>query len=225
MKVEFTARQVKLTKSMQNHADEALERIGRILGKTASAEIILFAERREHVAEIRLKLRQQTLVATGRDEAPMGALRKALVHIEQQARKSHERQRDKKRLPKEETAMATPPVSRQKTRPSFGPSPDNFEDTLQLESHDGHVQPATKPRKSKLKTEIPVHSFPQRKKTVEPHILHASDAVVLRPMSIEQAVKEAEFQDRDLLIFRTPDNQQYVLHRRRNGQMELVEMP
>ena len=44
-------------------------------------------------------------------------------------------------------------------------------------------------------------------------------------MTIEQAVKEAEFQDRDLLIFRTADNQQYVLHRRRNGQMELVEMP
>jgi putative sigma-54 modulation protein len=221
MKVEYTARQVKLTKSMQNHADEALERIGRILGKTARAEVTLFVERREHVAEIRLKLRQQTLVATGRDEAPMGALRKALVHIEQQARKNHERQRDKKRLPKEETAMVTPPVSRQKTRPSF----EITDDTLLLESHNGYVQEATKPRKRKIKAEIPVHSFPQRKKTVEPHILHASDAISLRPMSIEQAVKEAEFQDRDLLIFRTPDNQQYVLHRRRNGQMELVEMP
>ena len=126
MKVEYTARQVKLTKSMQNHTDEALERISRILGKTARAEVTLFVERREHVAEIRLKLRQQTLVATGRDESPMGALRKALVHIEQQARKNHERQRDKKRLPKEETAMATPPVSRQKTRPSFAISDDTF---------------------------------------------------------------------------------------------------
>lgn len=217
MKVEFTARQVKLTKSMQNHADEALERIGRILGKTASAEIILFAERREHVAEIRLKLRQQTLVATGRDEAPMGALRKALVHIEQQARKSHERQRDKKRLPKEETAMITPPVTRQKARPSL--------DTLMLESYNGRVQEVEKPRKTKLKAEIPVHSFPQRKKTLEPHILHASDSIALRPLTVEQAVKEAEFQDRDLLIFRTPANVQYVLHRRRDGQMELVEMP
>lgn len=217
MKVEYTARQVRLTKSMQQHADEALERIGRILGKTARAEIILFAERREHVAEIRLKLRQQTLVATGRDEAPMGALRKALVHIEQQARKSHERMRDRKRLPKEETAMTTPPVTRQKTRPSL--------DTLLLESYNGQVREAEKPRKSKVKAEIPVHSFPQRKKTVEPHILHSSDSIVLRPMTVEQAVKEAEFQDRDLLIFRTPDNHQYVLHRRRNGQMELVEMP
>ncbi len=217
MKVEFTARQVRVTKSMQNHAEEALERIGRILGRTARAEVILFAERREHVAEIRLKLRQQTLVAMGRDEAPMGALRKALTHIEQQARRNHERQRDKKRLPREETAMTTPPVSRQKTRPSL--------DAVVLESHNGRVREAEKPRKSRVKAEIPVHSFPQRKKAVESHILHSSDAIVLRPMSIEQAVKEAEFQDRDLLIFHTPANEQFVLHRNRDGMIELVEIP
>lgn len=217
MQVEYTARQVKLTKSMQSHAQEALERIGRILGKTARAEVIVFVERREHVAEIRLKLRQQTLVALGRDEAPMGALRTALTHIEQQALRHHERQRDKKRLPREETAMAAPPVSRPKTRPSL--------EAVVLESTNGNLRQVDKPRRSKVKAEIPVHSFPQRKKAVESHIVHSIDAMVLRPMTVEQAVKEAEFQDRDLLIFHTPANQQFVLHRRRDGQMELVEIP
>jgi putative sigma-54 modulation protein len=44
-------------------------------------------------------------------------------------------------------------------------------------------------------------------------------------MSIEEAVKETEFRDRDLLIFRTVAGGTFVLHRRRDGQMELVEIP
>jgi len=41
----------------------------------------------------------------------------------------------------------------------------------------------------------------------------------------EDSSKDAEFQDRDLLIFRTTADELYVLHRRRDGQMELVEIP
>ncbi len=44
-------------------------------------------------------------------------------------------------------------------------------------------------------------------------------------MTVEEAVKEAEFRDRDLLIFRNLSGDLYVLHRRRDGQMELVEIP
>ncbi len=222
MNVEYTARQVRLTKSLQTLAEEALERIGRILGRTAHAHITLSSERLEQIVEIKLKLRQQTLVATGRDESHIGAMRKALTHIEQQARRSQERTRDRKRLPREETVLKAPPVSRQKTRPSVPDELPVFEpELIALNNH----SPAARPRKTKVKAEIPVHSFPQRKKTVEPHIHHDSDAIAISPMSVEQAVKEAEFTDRDLLIFRTAKNQQYVLHRRRDGQMVLVEIP
>ena len=72
---------------------------------------------------------------------------------------------------------------------------------------------------------IAVHSFPAGKTVVEPHIVSASEAIALTPMTIEEAVKEAEFRDRDLLIFRNLTGEQYVLHRRRDGQMELVELP
>jgi putative sigma-54 modulation protein len=44
-------------------------------------------------------------------------------------------------------------------------------------------------------------------------------------MTIEEAVKDAEFRDRDLLIFHTDSGEMYVLHRRRDGEMELVELP
>ena len=60
---------------------------------------------------------------------------------------------------------------------------------------------------------------------VEPHILKSGEAIVMTPMTIEEAVKDAEFRDRDLLIFRNAAGDTFVLHRRRDGQMELVEMP
>jgi putative sigma-54 modulation protein len=60
---------------------------------------------------------------------------------------------------------------------------------------------------------------------VEPHILKNGEAIALKPLTIEEAVKEAEFRDRDLLIFRTNSGDTFVLHRRRDGQMELVEIP
>ena len=50
-------------------------------------------------------------------------------------------------------------------------------------------------------------------------------AVVATPLAaIEDAVKDTEFRDRDLLIFRNPAGEMFVLHRRRDGQMELVEI-
>jgi putative sigma-54 modulation protein len=60
---------------------------------------------------------------------------------------------------------------------------------------------------------------------VEPHIVSSSQAIALKPMSLEEAVKEVEFRDRDLLVFRNASGDLFVLHRRRDGQMELVEVP
>ena len=78
---------------------------------------------------------------------------------------------------------------------------------------------------SKARTSIAVHSFPARATVVEPHILKNGEAIALKPLTIEEAVKEAEFRDRDLLIFHTKGGDMFVLHRRRDGQMELVEIP
>ena len=80
-------------------------------------------------------------------------------------------------------------------------------------------------RPAKTRAEIAVHSFPAPATVVEPHIVTSGEALALRPMTVEEAVKEAEFRDRDLLIFRNSSGDLFVLHRRRDGQMELVEVP
>ena len=45
MEVEFTARQVSVPRSVRTQAEEGLERIARILGKTARASITFRAQR------------------------------------------------------------------------------------------------------------------------------------------------------------------------------------
>ena len=59
----------------------------------------------------------------------------------------------------------------------------------------------------------------------EPHIVRSLDSVALRPMTLEEAVKEAEFRDRDVFVFRDNEGNVKVLHRKRDGKMELIEAP
>ncbi len=207
MEVEFTARQVKISKALRTHAEEGMARIGLILGKSAHASITFSAQRHVFIVELTLQGRAQKIAATGKATTLDAALREAMEHAENQARRFRDRRMGSKRLPKEEKILTAPPVSRVKARATQPPAED--EGTR-----------AAKPRAS-----IAVHSFPARNTVVEPHILKNGEAIALKPLTIEEAVKEAEFRDRDLLIFRTTAGDTFVLHRRRDGQMELVEIP
>jgi putative sigma-54 modulation protein len=209
MEVEFTARQVKISKALRTQAEEGMEPIARILGKTAHASITFSAQRHLQIVEITVQGRAQKIAATGKADTLDAALRVAIDHAENQARRYRDRRLEGKRLPKGEKVLTAPPVSRPKTRPT------QSDPTAEGE----------KPAKAKPRASIAVHSFPSRATVVEPHILKSAEAIVLRAMTIEEAVKEAEFRDRDLLIFRNAAGDMFVLHRRRDGQMELVEMP
>jgi len=206
MEVEFTARQVKISKALKTQAEEGLERMARILGRNARASVVFSALKRLQVAELTIQARLQTIAASGEAETLESALRKALEHAENQARRHRDRRIGSKRLPKEEKVLTAPPVARPKLRAE----PDGEE---------------ARPVRSKARAAIAVHSFPARATVVEPHIIKSGEAIALKPMTIEEAVKDAEFRDRDLLIFRNLSGEQYVLHRRRDGQMELVELP
>jgi putative sigma-54 modulation protein len=115
-------------------------------------------------------------------------------------------------LPKEEKVLTAPPVARPKTR------------ATEAEVLGGNGS-RTGRANGKASASIAVHSFPVASTVMEPHIVKSSEAIAMKPLTIEQAVKEAEFRDRDLLIFRDLAGQMFVLHRRRDGQMELVEIP
>jgi len=206
MEVELTARQVKVPKALREQASAGMDHIARILGKTTSASIIFRVQRHLQIAELTVKARLQTIVATGKADTMESALREALAHAEHQALRYRDRNLARKRLPKEEKVLTAPPVARPKARAS-----------LQLEESGNGT--------GKSRANIAVHSFPAKAAVVAPHILSSAEAIALKPMTVEEAVKEAEFRDRDLLVFRNGGGDLYVLHRRRDGQMELVEVP
>ena len=208
MDVALTARKGKISKTLREQAEEGMERIGRTMGRTARASITFSAQRHVQIVELTIQSRSQKIAAAGKGDSPEAALREALAHAEHQAHRHRDRRIVSKRLPKGEKVMTAPPVVRPKAR-------------MEPAGEDEAGMPA----RGKARASIAVHSFPARAAIVEPHIVTSGDAVVLRPMTIEEAVKDAEFRDRDLLIFRNADGDMYVLHRRRDGQMELVEIP
>src|SRR5262249_43789905 len=70
-----------------------------------------------------------------------------------------------------------------------------------------------------------VHKFPPVAKSTEVHLVRSDEAVAIRPMTLEEAIKEAHFRDRDVFVFRDPKGKVMVLHRTRDGKMELIEAP
>ncbi len=211
MHVALTARKGKISRTLRAQAEEGMERIGRVLGRNARASITFSTQRHLHTVELMVQARMQKFAATGKADTPTAALREAVAHAEHQAHRYRDRRLVSKRLPKVEKVLTAPPVARPKAR---APEPE--------------VEPGetdATPLGSRARASIAVHSFPARAAVVEPHILKNGEAIALRPMTIEEAVKDAEFRDRDLLIFHTATGDTFVLHRRRDGQMELVEIP
>lgn len=73
--------------------------------------------------------------------------------------------------------------------------------------------------------QVVVHRFPAVAKSTQVHLVRSADAVALRPMTLEEAIKEAHFRDRDVFVFRDPKGKVMILHRKRDGKMELIEAP
>lgn len=222
MEVEFTARQVKVSKGMKDGATEGIERIAQVLGRVTAAKLTFWAERHLQIVEIALQTRLHGIVSKGEAVTQESALRQALDHAELQAQRFRDRVRTRKRLPKvAPTAEARKPrkAGRVALEARAEASPEA------LAESNGHKPAVARPPGRQTKAAITVHSFPGKPAVVEPHILVAAEALAIRPMRIEEAVKEAEFRDRDLLIFRDPNGDLFVLHRRRDGKMELVEVP
>jgi len=59
----------------------------------------------------------------------------------------------------------------------------------------------------------------------ELHVIPSKESVAKRAMSIHEAVKEAEYRDRDVFVFRDHAGDVKVLHRTREGVVQLIEVP
>ena len=213
MPVECTGRQVAITQPLRTLAEEGIERIAKVLGKITSAHVVLTAEKYRQIAEVTVNTRACTFVALCESATNMEtALREALAKAETQATRHKDRQRTRKRQPKQEKLVEETGVART-GRGSVAETKIPNNGTINGKNH---AQPAIP---------VTVHSFPARVPISEPHVVRSLDSVALRPMTLEEAVKEAEFRDRDVFVFRDNEGNVKVLHRKRDGKMELIEAP
>lgn len=217
MQVEYTGRQVTITRALRTQAEAGIERIAKILlGKITSAHVILSATKYRQTAEVTIKTRLSKIVGFAECPNMETSLRDALVKAETQAIRARKKLQAKKRQPKEEKDTAEPQLSRPR-RPAKAVSAAR-EDSNAAPSKNGGSR-------GKAVVPVTVHSFPAKTPVREPHVTHSTDSVALRPMTLEEAVKEAEFRDRDVFVFRDNNGGVKVLHRKRDGKMELIEAP
>jgi putative sigma-54 modulation protein len=220
MQIEYTGRQVTVTRPLRTLAETGIERIAKILGKMTSVHVILSASKYRQTAEVTIKTRLSKIVGIAESNNMQASLREALDKAETQAIRARKKLQAKKRQPKEEKITAEPQLLRPR-RPAKPATPvaaaaENASPASPKSNGNG---------RGKQMIPVTVHSFPARTPVQEPHIIRSTDSVALRPMTLEEAVKEAEFRDRDVFVFRDNEGGVKVLHRTRDGKMELIEAP
>ena len=202
MNVEYTGRQYEVTTAIRKEVETGLTKIRKILRDKFETKVILAVEKHRHKAEITISPRNGPIGRTGASQRHDRRGQSALDHLEKQAIKYKSRWQAKKRS----------------ARKSEEDKKWNGESTQEdIQTMVGLNE----------KTAVPVmvHKYPAVAKTTEVHLVRSDDAVAMRPMTLEEAIKEAHFKDRDVFIFRDPKGKVMVLHRARDGKMQLIEVP
>jgi putative sigma-54 modulation protein len=212
MDVEYTGRQTTVTKKLKTQVEAGLERIAKIVGSSGNVHVILCTDKYRHIAEITVQTRNQKLVARCEATEMVVALHDGLDKLEKQAIRHKKRHSTIKRHPKSDVKAA-----------AAEKASSNGSGKVAVEAP--AVKVATKNGSGRKAVPMLVHSFPSHSPLAEPHVARSNDGVALRPMSLEEAVKEAAFRDRDVFVFRDHQGQAMVLHRKRDGKMELIEVP
>jgi putative sigma-54 modulation protein len=202
MNVEYTGRQYEVTNAIRKEVETGLTKIRKILGDKFETKVILAVEKHRHKAEITINPRNGPLVGLAQAKDMAIAVNEALDHLEKQAIKYKTRWQSKKRLARK----------------------SEEENKWNGHSSEQEVHTAVGLTES---TAVPVlvHKYPAVAKTTEVHLVRSDDSVAMRPMTLEEAIKEAHFKDRDVFVFRDPKGKVMVLHRAKDGKMQLIEVP
>jgi len=200
MNVEYTGRQYEITPAIRREVESGLAKIRKILGDKFETKVILAVEKHRHKAEITISPRNGPIVGLAQANDMKLAVSEALGHIEKQALKHKTRIISKKRK------------SHKKWNGEGGKAT-----AVEAQTAVGLTESTAVP--------VVVHKYPAVAKTTEVHLMQTSEAVALRPMTLEEAIKECHFRDRDVFVFRDPKGKLMVLHRTRDGKMELIEAP
>ncbi|HEY0161846.1 MAG TPA: ribosome-associated translation inhibitor RaiA [Edaphobacter sp.] len=213
MNVDYTGRQTTITKKLKAQTEAGLERIAKVIGDTCKVHVILTTEKYRRTAELTVQTKSLKLVAECESTDMETALHDALAALEKQAIRHKKKKATIKRHAKEgvrEIALAEPAP------------PEDGAVAVKVKKAEKNGAKNGSARKT---VPMLVHSFPSQTPLAEPHLVRTNDGVALRPMSLEEAVKEAAFRDREVFVFRDHGGQALVLHRKRDGKMELIEVP
>jgi putative sigma-54 modulation protein len=197
MNVEYTGRQYEIPSTVRKEVETGLNKIRKILGDRFETKVILAVEKHRHKAEITINPPNGPIVGLAQATDMVSAVNEALDHLHKQALKYKTKWLSKKR----------------KAVKKF--NGERLQEEIQTAL--GLAESTT--------VSVTVHKFPSVAKTTEVHLVRSADSVAMRPMTLEEAIKEAHFRDRDVFVFRDPKGTLMVLHRTRDGKMELIEAP
>lgn len=209
MNLDYTGRQATITKKIKAQTEAGIARIEKVLGDAGSVHVILTTEKYRHMAELTVQTPIVKLVAACEATDMETALRDALAALEKQAI----RQKKKKTTIKRNSREGVRQVA-------LAPPEDGAADVKKIQKAGSSQNGSARKAVAML-----VHSFPSETPLAEPHLVRSNDGVAIRPMSLEEAVKEAAFRDREVFVFRDHGGQALVLHRKRDGKMEVIEVP
>jgi putative sigma-54 modulation protein len=212
MNVEYTGRHYEVTPAIRKEVETGLAKIRKILGDRFEAHVTLAVEKHRHKAEITISPRNGPLVGLAQAKDMTIAVNEALDHLEKQAVKYKKRWQSKK-LSARKNAEA-------KKWDGHSTEPLAAESNARTDSAQTRVGLT-----EKTAVPVAVHRYPAVARTTEVHLVRSNEAVAMRPMTLEEAIKEAHFRDRDVLVFRDPKGKLMILHRTRDGKMELIEAP
>ena len=205
MNVEYTGRHYEITSAIRKEVETGLGKIRKILGDRFEAKVTLAVEKHRHQAEITINPRNGPLVGLAQAKDMMVAVSGALDHLEKKAVKYKTKWQSKKR-----SARKSEEVKKWNGHAS------------QSEGNNVHAKVGLT---EKTAVPVAVHRFPPVARTTEVHLVRSDESVSMRPMTLEEAIKEAHFRDRDVFVFRDPQGKVMILHRTRDGKMELIEAP
>ena len=203
MNVEYTGRHYEVTPANRKDVEAGLSKVRKILRNKFDTKVVLAVEKRRYKAEITINSRVGPLVGLAQAGDMKAAIGEALDHIQKQALSNKTRIITRKRRHNGKNGKwngeaESEPTAKAVAASAAGPTPT---------------------------ASMVVHKFPAVAKSTEVHLVRADQAVALRPMTLEEAIKEAHFRDRDVFVFRDPKGKVMVLHRTRDGKMELIEAP
>jgi len=173
MNVEYTGRHYEITPNVRKEIETGLNKIRKILGDRFETKVVLAVEKHRNKAEITISLRNGPIVGLAQSTDMVSAVNEALDHLQKQALKYKTKWLSKKR-------KAVKKFNGEGEQQSIEASVGLTESTA---------------------VSVTVHKFPAVARTTEVHLVHSKDSVALRPMTLEEAIKEAHFRDRDVFVF------------------------